>query len=121
VDQGNGLVGEQLIGEADLLEVVADVTGGFSAGHTLRLVRDGDPLPHRRERAELDGVPARAADQNGGERGGGVHVVVVIYLELQINDLYAGTAIMTGTYSWPFSGQSLRAAGPARGPVLGCT
>jgi hypothetical protein len=74
----NRLVGEQLGCASGLLEVVADVGGGLVGGHALHLVSHGDPLLQGREHAELDGMPERRlADEDGCERGGGVHVVII--------------------------------------------
>src|SRR6516225_8179800 len=77
VDLGDGVVGEQVGGAAGGFEVVADVAGGLVAGHALHLVSDGDPLVEGGQDAELDVVPqGRLADQDGGERGAAVHLVV---------------------------------------------
>src|SRR6185437_6081727 len=77
VDLGDGVVGEQVAVAAGQGQVVADVAGGLGGGHAGHLVADGDPLVEGGEHAELDhAAQGGLADQDGGERGPAVHVVV---------------------------------------------
>src|SRR6266702_6337135 len=77
VDLGDGVVAEQVTVAAGELQVVADVGGGLLSGHAGHLVADGDPLVQGCEHAELDHSPEGGlAQQDGGERGLAVHVVV---------------------------------------------
>src|SRR5919198_98819 len=60
-----------------MLLLVAQVVGGLLQGHAGHVVADGDALVERGELAELEPAPQRGlSDQQAGEWGGGVHVVV---------------------------------------------
>src|SRR5258708_7109398 len=77
VDQGGGVVGVEGVGPAGEGEVVAQVAGGFLQGHAGHVVADGDALVEGGEDTELDFPPEGGlADEQAGEQGGGVHVVV---------------------------------------------
>src|SRR5581483_3495946 len=77
VDQGCGVVGEQGVGASGQGQVVAQVGGGLGEGHAGHVVADGDALVEGGELAELEAAAQGGlADEQGGERGGGVHVVV---------------------------------------------
>jgi hypothetical protein len=59
------------------LLVVADVAAGFLRCHAGHLVANRDPLVEGGEHAELDHAEQGGlADQDGGERGPAVHVMV---------------------------------------------
>src|SRR6202034_1695421 len=77
VDLGDGVVGEQVLSAAGELQVVADVAAGFLGRHAVHVVADGDPLVEGGQDAELDhAAQGGLAEQDGGERGLAVHVVV---------------------------------------------
>jgi len=74
VEERDGVVGEELVFSSGELEVVSDVLVGFPGVHAFELVAQRDPLVERRERAEPQAAAQlRLADQDSGERGGGVH------------------------------------------------
>jgi len=52
VDVGDGVIGEQRVGSADELEVVAEVAGGFLAGHAGHGAAHGDALFERGQRTQ---------------------------------------------------------------------
>ena len=107
------------------LQVVADVAAGFGVGHAGHLVADGDPLVQGGQHAELD-HPAQGglADQDGGERGAAVHVVVgehadrfelVVVQEVGfVDDQDGGAAAFGG-----LAGQHVVGLGGQRGGAVG--
>ena len=77
MDQGDCVVAEQRVGAAGELEVVADVAAGFLGGHRRHRVAQRDPLLQGGEDGEFHGAAQGGlADEQAGERGVGVHVVV---------------------------------------------
>ena len=77
VDQCDGVVGEQRVGAAGELQVVADVAGGFLAGHAGHVAAHGDALFERGQGAELHlRGEGGLAEKYCGEGGFGVEVVV---------------------------------------------
>ena len=57
VDQGGGVVGEQLVAAPGQFQVVGQVVAGLGFGHPGQAVAQRDPLVQRGERAELDPPP----------------------------------------------------------------
>ena len=69
MNQGDGILGEQGVGAAGDLGVMADVVGGVSWTHAGQGVAHGDALIQRSQHAQAQPVPQGGLpDQHDGER-----------------------------------------------------
>ncbi len=77
VDERGCVVGEQRVGSAGQLQVVADVSGGFLAGHAGHGAAHGDSLFECGQGAERHlGGEGGLAEKYCGERGFGVEPMI---------------------------------------------
>ena len=98
MDQGSRIIAEKRVRAAGELEVMTDVAAGLLPGHGRHRVSERGALLQGREHGELHGAPqGRLADQQAGERGIGIEVVVGQLSGGPDNSPYAGTAIIPGT------------------------
>ena len=94
--------------------MVADVAAGFLAGHRRHRVSQRGALLQGGEHGELHGAPQGGlADEQAGERGVGIEVVVGKLGRYRPNLPYAETAIMPGLHELPGSATGLRPTVPA--------
>jgi hypothetical protein len=83
VDQSDEAIAEERIVTASDAEVVLDVGGGLLEVEGVEVVADGDALVEGLEGGEAEFVgQLRLAEEDEGEQGGGVHVVVEEKAEL---------------------------------------
>src|SRR5438128_10728792 len=77
MDQGSRIIAEKRVRAAGELEVMTDVAAGLLAGHGRHRVSQRGALLQGGEHGELHGAPqGRLADEQAGERGIGIEVVV---------------------------------------------
>jgi len=83
IDGGDETVAEELVGGAGDAEMMFDVSEGLLEVKGAEVVADGDALVEGLVRGEAEELgQVRLAEQNQGEQGGGVHVIVEEEAEL---------------------------------------